>query len=85
MHKWGQTPFIGIYSVELAKLVVERGLREGHEARLLEEDLGGDREEFRGRGRAVGAEDRGLAPGDPALQLREGFPEDPCPTLARVA
>jgi hypothetical protein len=85
MHKWSLTPFIRIDAVERAELVVERGLREAHEARLLEEDLGGDREELRGRGRAVGAEDRGPAPGDLPLQLRESLSQHPRPALAGLA
>lgn len=85
MHNWSLTPFIRVYPVQRAELVVERGLRERHEARLLEEDLGGDREEFRRRRRAIGAEDRGLAPGDLPLQLRISLTEHPRPALARLA
>jgi hypothetical protein len=44
---WSLTPFIWIDAVERAELVVERGVGKGHEVRLLEEHLRGDREEFR--------------------------------------
>jgi hypothetical protein len=47
MHKWSLTPFIRVYPIERTELVVQGGVGEGHEVRLLEEDLRGDREEFR--------------------------------------